>query len=598
MNHLTRFIFTKANSLELARSILITLGLILLCPRSGGSQTIDLRDIWQFRLGDSLTWAQPDYLDSAWDYLSIPQDWESAGFSYYNGFAWYRKKCFLPAAWGTSKHLLLKGYLTLNLGQIDDVDQTYFNGHLVGTTGQFPPNFISERRRVREYNIPCTLVRWGEINLIAIRVYDQIGKGGIYSGKPFLRVPSQMDYVEMKVDLDKTNATYGLNESVTIRTTFFNNSFDTLAATLNWLLKPEFLAPIDSFEQAIVVPVGTTKTFSRSFNCTREGLYQLSTQVLQNQTRLLETENVLGYAMQKVRTKLTARSDFQNFWLRTRQQLSMIPLQMKIGRIDSLETPLSRVFKVRLLSFDNGYIFGTYIVPRKIGKFPVILEIQNFAKPSAWLTQPVNPNFAIFSLCLRNPEHATNVQNPDLAEYLLWNVDNKEKYFFRGVIMDAMRAVDFLISRPEIDTTRLAIVGESLSAAVAFAVAALDARVKLVAIDVPLLTAFETATKYVVYPYHDIIQYVVDNPQQKKDTFDTLSYFDLINFAGLLRCPVLLGIGLKDTISPPLTSFLLYNYIRTEKNYRIYPTGGHEDTPGKHWKTKVNWLKTKFNLNN
>jgi cephalosporin-C deacetylase-like acetyl esterase len=401
----------------------------------------------------------------------------------------------------------------------------------------------------------------------------------------------------MKVNFDKTNATYGLNEPVTIRTTFFNNSFDTLAATLIWQLKPEFLAPIDSFEQAIVVPVGTTKTFSRSFNCTREGLYQITTQVKQNQTLLLETEHFVGYAMHKLRTKLTGRTDFQNFWLRTRQQLSLIPLQMKIERIDSLENPLCHAFKVRLLSFDDIYIFGTYLVPKKIGKFPIILEIQNFDKPSSWLLQPANSNFAIFSLYLRNREHATNVQDPDLAEYLLWNVDNKEKYFFRGVIMDAVRAVDFLISRPEIDTTRLAIVGESLGAGVAFAVAALDARVKLVAIDVPLLTAFETATKYVVYPYHDIIQYVVDNPQQKKDTFDTLSYFDLINFANLIHCPVLLGIGLKDTISPPLTSFLLYNYIRAEKSYRVYPTGGHEDTPGKHWKTKVTWLKTKCNLN-
>jgi hypothetical protein len=71
----------------------------------------------------------------------------------------------------------------LVLGKIDDVDQTYFNGERIGESGEFPPDYeASEFNKVRRYPVEADLIRYGQDNVIAVRVYDQGGRGGMWQG--------------------------------------------------------------------------------------------------------------------------------------------------------------------------------------------------------------------------------------------------------------------------------------------------------------------------------------------------------------------------------------------------------------------------------
>ncbi len=44
--------------------------------------------------------------------------------------------------------------LKMYLGKIDDADQTYLNGKLIGETGSFPPNYVTQWEKQRIYIIP------------------------------------------------------------------------------------------------------------------------------------------------------------------------------------------------------------------------------------------------------------------------------------------------------------------------------------------------------------------------------------------------------------------------------------------------------------
>jgi sialate O-acetylesterase len=70
------------------------------------------------------------------------------------------------------------------LGKIDDMDQVYINGRLVGRTGNIDRKWASndEHNRYRTYAIPEGILQAGKNNVIAVRVYDQEGQGGIYEG--------------------------------------------------------------------------------------------------------------------------------------------------------------------------------------------------------------------------------------------------------------------------------------------------------------------------------------------------------------------------------------------------------------------------------
>ncbi len=131
---------------------------------------------WKFNIGDNIQWVSPHYDDTNWDEIQVPGPWENQGFHGYDGYAWYRKN-FKVSSYhkGTS--------LYLSLGYIDDVDEVYVNGHIIGFTGSFPPNFNTSYRSYRMYYIPEEYLNFEGKNLIAVRVYDGQIEGGIIDGK-------------------------------------------------------------------------------------------------------------------------------------------------------------------------------------------------------------------------------------------------------------------------------------------------------------------------------------------------------------------------------------------------------------------------------
>lgn len=135
----------------------------------------NLRGKWRFSVGDDIRWAAPSFDDRSWTQINAPEEWESEGYRSYNGFAWYRKSFKLPDDADTTQTYL-------HLGTIDDVDEVYLNGQLIGSSGQFPPDFRTAYSHSRSYLVPPKLLKPGQQNLVAVRVYDEGGKGGIDSG--------------------------------------------------------------------------------------------------------------------------------------------------------------------------------------------------------------------------------------------------------------------------------------------------------------------------------------------------------------------------------------------------------------------------------
>ncbi|MEM6764367.1 MAG: beta galactosidase jelly roll domain-containing protein [Bacteroidota bacterium] len=135
----------------------------------------DLNGKWKFTIGDNEEWAAKEFDDSYWDKINAPEMWEHQGFHGYNGFAWYRKKVYIP------KNLISRD-LYLVLGYIDDVDEVYLNGELIGRSGSFPPQYTTAYRALRKYPIPLELLQPGKECVIAVRVYDSHQQGGMVSG--------------------------------------------------------------------------------------------------------------------------------------------------------------------------------------------------------------------------------------------------------------------------------------------------------------------------------------------------------------------------------------------------------------------------------
>ncbi|MBN2180890.1 MAG: hypothetical protein JW715_03165 [Sedimentisphaerales bacterium] len=113
-------------------------------------------------------WAKVDADLSEWETMELPILWENAGLSL-DGVVWFRREITIPQAWAGRD-------LTLKLSTIDDIDLTYFNGTQIGRTFFDTP---TPWMAPRIYTVPGNLVRAGK-NVIAVRVLDNQGGGGIY----------------------------------------------------------------------------------------------------------------------------------------------------------------------------------------------------------------------------------------------------------------------------------------------------------------------------------------------------------------------------------------------------------------------------------
>jgi hypothetical protein len=116
-----------------------------------------------------------DFNDAGWQVVQAPRDMDSYGGTWTkaDGEAVFRKTIEVPVA-------LVGQDLKLSLGAIDDFDDTYFNGVRVGGIGK--ENSAAHGVK-REYTIPANLVKAGK-NVIAVRVWDRFGGGGLTSNVP------------------------------------------------------------------------------------------------------------------------------------------------------------------------------------------------------------------------------------------------------------------------------------------------------------------------------------------------------------------------------------------------------------------------------
>ena len=178
------------------------LALLILLPLALQAQNLSIGN-GRFQKGDNPAWNAFAYDDSAWQEVSLTdQPWESLGLESANGIGWYRIHVVIPSS-------LKKGVveaIMLDLGAIDDSDQTWVNGHLVGKDGTFPEDpggYSSEYGKHRHYVVDPKWVRWDRDNVIAVRVYNYGDPGGFYRGSVKVVKPSLKDFAKLSLVAEK-----------------------------------------------------------------------------------------------------------------------------------------------------------------------------------------------------------------------------------------------------------------------------------------------------------------------------------------------------------------------------------------------------------
>ena len=312
---------------------------------------------------------------------------------------------------------------------------------------------------------------------------------------------------------------------------------------------------------------------------------------------------VFGVDPQEIRSQLHKPADFDAFWKQSREQLEKVAPRYRVLERKDLSTDKKRVYAVEMHSFDNVVVRGWLVIPRDGKKFPVHYRVPGYVVS-------LNPNmdnddFIAFDLNVRGNGNSKDVINIGTDNYCLLNVEDKNKYVYRGVYMDCIRGLDFLCSHENlgIDTSKIFVEGGSQGGALALITAALDHRVKLLTMQVPLYAdihdnlAISASYNKQVFPFKIFRRYNSVHPGFTWDKFfSTFDYYDPQNFAPMVKCPVLMGIGLLDQFCPPRCSMALFNHISSDnKEYVCVPNSTHEVNMN-YFMFQNLWLREKFRI--
>lgn len=294
-------------------------------------------------------------------------------------------------------------------------------------------------------------------------------------------------------------------------------------------------------------------------------------------------------------------SDFDTFWQDAKTELSKIPLDAKMTLLPERCTEKVNVYHVSIQNFKVGTrLYGILCVPKKEGKYPALLQVPG-AGVRPYSGDIGNAEKGIITLQIgihgipvtMDPSVYVDLGNGILNGYPNYNLDDKNRFFYKRVYMGCVRANDFLTSLPQYDGSNLAVTGGSQGGALSIITASLDNRVKYLGAFYPALADVTGYLKGRAGGWPHYFDKWNKAANETKEKLATVGYYDVVNFARRLKVPGMYSWGFNDETCPPTSMYAAYNVITAPKELFLALDTGHWTYPEQGEKMN-NWLFEKL----
>ena len=271
--------------------------------------------------------------------------------------------------------------------------------------------------------------------------------------------------------------------------------------------------------------------------------------------------------------------DFHAFWDKAIADARKWDLEPMMTLVPEKCTPKVNVYNVSWAN--NGWesrMYGTLTVPVGEGKYPAILKL-----PGAGV-RGYNGDIdhtergvmilevGIHGIPVNLPaEVYTRLYNGALKGYHSFNLDDRDRFYYKRVITGCVRAIDFIEQLPQFNGC-LATFGGSQGGGLSIIVAGIDKRVDALVSLYPAMSdmAGYTAGRAGGWPHT-----LSDKRFHTLEVINTLSYYDVSSFAREVSVPGMYAFGYNDMVCPPTTTYSVYNVIDAPKELCIAETTGH-----------------------
>ncbi|NBW02444.1 MAG: acetylxylan esterase [Cytophagia bacterium] len=398
--------------------------------------------------------------------------------------------------------------------------------------------------------------------------------------------------IKVSVAADHANWNYQLGEKVNFTITVTKNGSLIPNASVRYEIGPEKQDPTQ--KKSAIASTGIIKVEGGTLS--KAGFLRCVAiaEVDGKEYRNLATA---GFAPGNIQPTVENPADFDAFWDKAKEDLAKIPMDAKMTLMPERCTEKTNVYHVNLQNYRLGSrLYGILCVPKKEGKYPALLQVPG-AGVRAYGGDIATAEKGVITFQIgihgvpvdMNPTVYTDLGAGALSGYFNYNMDDKDRFYYKRVYLGCVRANDFLTSLPQYDGSNLAVTGGSQGGALSIITTALDSRVKSLGAFYPALS---DVTGYLFdraggWPhYFDKANRSVN---EKKDKISTLSYYDVVNFARRVKVPGYYSWGYNDETCPPTSMYAAYNVISAPKELYLALDTGHWTYPEQGEKMSA-WL--------
>ncbi len=311
----------------------------------------------------------------------------------------------------------------------------------------------------------------------------------------------------------------------------------------------------------------------------------------------------LAFAPEQIRPFTEKPKDFEAFWQKAVKEARKIALSPEYKAIPEASNADFETHLVRLHVGKEKWLQGylTKPIADSSRKYPVIL-----CPPGAG-SKKISPSdefpkegYIYLKIEIHDNDQTLDdksyeaIRHEKCDDYMRRGMANKDTYYYKDVYVGCVRAIDFLCSLPEWDGRNVFVMGGSQGGALTIITAALNEKVTACAPFYPALcdlTGFlhQRAGGWPKFFSGFYKDGRVDIPQEQ--AVETLPYFDVVNFARILKVPTFMSWGYSDDTCSPTSVWAAWNEITAPKACVITPSSGHWRFPTSHTKAKQ-WLQS------